>query len=28
VEVLEKIMLDKGQEEKGVTKDEMAGWHH
>ena len=21
-------MRDWGQEEKGVTEDEMAGWHH
>ena len=22
------IMSDWGQEEKGATEDEMAGWHH
>ena len=22
------LMLGKGQEEKGTTEDEMAGWHH
>ena len=21
-------MRDRGQEEKGATEDEMAGWHH
>ena len=21
-------MRDRGQEEKGMTEDEMAGWHH
>ena len=28
VDSLEKTGRDSGQEEKGVTKDEMAGWHH
>ena len=31
VDSLEKILMlgrDWGQEEKGTTKDEMAGWHH
>ena len=29
VDSLEKtLMLDWGQEEKGTTEDEMAGWHH
>ena len=28
VDSLEKTWRDLGQEEKGVTKDEMAGWHH
>ena len=22
------VMLEKMQEEKGVTEDEMVGWHH
>ena len=22
------LMLGKSQEEKGMTEDEMAGWHH
>ena len=22
------LLLDRGQEEKGATEDEMAGWHH
>ena len=25
---LEKALRDWGQEEKGTTEDEMAGWHH
>ena len=25
---LEAVLQDWGQEEKGMTKDEMAGWHH
>ena len=31
VDSLEKTMMlgrDLGQEEKGMTEDEMAGWHH
>ena len=29
VDSLEKtLMLGGGQEEKGTTEDEMAGWHH
>ena len=31
VDSLEKILIagrDWGQEEKGTTEDEMAGWHH
>ena len=30
VDSLEKILMlgDWGQEEKGTTEDEMAGWHH
>ena len=29
VDSLEKtLMRDWGQEEKGMTEDEMAGWHH
>ena len=32
VDSLEKTLMlagkDWGQEEKGTTKDEMAGWHH
>ena len=31
VDSLEKTLMlgrDCGQEEKGVTEDEMAGWHH
>ena len=29
VDSLEKtLMLGVGQEEKGTTEDEMAGWHH
>ena len=29
VDLLEKtLMRDWGQEEKGMTEDEMAGWHH
>ena len=30
VDALEKThsVRDWGQEEKGITKDEMAGWHH
>ena len=26
--VLEKTLESRGQEEKGLTEDEMAGWHH
>ena len=22
------LMLERGQEEKGLTEDEMVGWHH
>ena len=25
---MEKTLRDWGQEEKGTTEDEMAGWHH
>ena len=28
VDSLEKTGRDRGQEEKGTTEDEMAGWHH
>ena len=28
VDSLEKTLRDWGQEEKGMTVDEMAGWHH
>ena len=28
VHSLEKTLMDWGQEEKGTTEDEMAGWHH
>ena len=28
VDSLEKTLRDWGQEEKGTTQDEMAGWHH
>ena len=30
VDLLEKTLMlrDWGQEEKGMTEDEMAGWHH
>ena len=28
VDSLEKTGRDWGQEEKGTTEDEMAGWHH
>ena len=28
VDSLEKTLRDWGQEEKGMTEDEMAGWHH
>ena len=28
VDSLEKTLRDWGQEEKGTTEDEMAGWHH
>ena len=28
VDSLEKTLRDCGQEEKGTTEDEMAGWHH
>ena len=30
VDSLEKMLMlgDWGQEEKGTTEDEMAGWHH
>ena len=28
VDSLEKNLRDWGQEEKGTTEDEMAGWHH
>ena len=28
VDSLEKTDPDWGQEEKGMTEDEMAGWHH
>ena len=28
VDSLEKTLMDWGQEEKGTTEDEMAGWHH
>ena len=28
VDSLEKTLRDWGQEEKGITEDEMAGWHH
>ena len=29
VDSLEKtLMLGRGQEEKGMTEDEMVGWHH
>ena len=28
VDALEKTLMDWGQEEKGTTEDEMAGWHH
>ena len=28
VDSLEKTLRDRGQEEKGTTEDEMAGWHH
>ena len=31
VDLLEKTLIlerDWGQEEKGMTEDEMAGWHH
>ena len=31
VDLLEKTLnagRDRGQEEKGTTEDEMAGWHH
>ena len=28
VDSLEKTLRDQGQEEKGTTEDEMAGWHH
>ena len=25
---LDCVLLPRGQEEKGTTEDEMAGWHH
>ena len=28
VDSLEKTLRDRGQEEKGTTENEMAGWHH
>ena len=28
VDSLEKSLMLGGQEEKGTTEDEMAGWHH
>ena len=28
VDSLEKTDAGRGQEEKGTTEDEMAGWHH
>ena len=28
VDTLEKTLMLGGQEEKGMTEDEMAGWHH
>ena len=28
VDSLEKTGRDRGQEKKGTTEDEMAGWHH
>ena len=28
VDSLENTLRDWGQEEKGMTEDEMAGWHH
>ena len=28
VDSLEKTLMLRGQEEKGMTEDEMAGWHH
>ena len=28
VDSLENTLRDWGQEEKGTTEDEMAGWHH
>ena len=28
VDSLERTLRDLGQEEKGMTEDEMAGWHH
>ena len=28
VDSLEKTLMDWGQEEKGTTEEEMAGWHH
>ena len=28
VDSLEKTLMLGGQEEKGMTKDEMVGWHH
>ena len=28
VDSLKKTLRDWGQEEKGMTEDEMAGWHH
>ena len=28
VDSLKKTLRDWGQEEKGATEDEMAGWHH
>ena len=28
VDSLEKTLMLGGQEEKGTTEDEMAGWHH
>ena len=28
VDSLEKTLMLGGQEEKGMTEDEMAGWHH
>ena len=26
--VFKKLLRDWGQEEKGMTEDEMVGWHH